>query len=97
MRAIIHPSEREIASPAPSQGLEGAFVEIVSRGSGVDVSASHGLRRVPYGAFPVSHTGEVLYDPAGATNPVRLKPWTVDEVWFQPATPAGTRHRFLVF
>ena len=96
-RVIIHPSPREIASPAASQGLQGVFVEVVSRGAGVDVSVPHRLKRVPYGAIPVTHVGEVRYDPAGAASPNRLQAWTVDDAFFQPQTAAGTKHRFLVF
>lgn len=96
-RVIIHPTPREIASPAASQGIQATFVEVVSRGVGVDVPVPHGLRRIPYGAMPITSVGEVRYDPAGAASPNRLQAWTDQEAFFQPQTAAGTRHRFFVF
>lgn len=96
-RVTIHPAPREIASPAASQGLEGTFVDVVSRGTGVDVPVPHGLKRIPYGAVAVSFVGEVRYDPAGAASPNRLQAWTDTEAFFQPQTASGTKHRFFVF
>ena len=96
-RVIIHPAPREIASPAASQGLQGTFVDVVSRGSGVDVPVPHGLKRIPYGAMPITHVGEVKYDPSGASAPARLQAWTDSECFFQPQTAAGTMHKFFVF
>lgn len=96
-RLPLHPTPREIVFPVASQGLEGVFVAVVSRGSGVNVKVEHRLRRVPFGAIPITNQGTVLYDPAGAASPTRLEPWTTEEAIFQPQTAAGTKHLFLVF
>jgi len=92
----VHPSGREKTPPEASLGLQGTFVEIISRGVGEEVSVAHRLRRVPYGAIAVSSTGDVWYAAQGSVDP-KLRPWTNELAWFQPQTAAGVRHRFLVF
>jgi len=95
----MHPDERQREAHGGVQAgdMDAKYVDVVSKGSGVEVQVDHTLGRRPYGGEPVASGGRILYHADGMTTPYRSRPWTDKFCYFVPLEATGARWRIRIY